>query len=226
MNYDAFVRSIKFWGRVTLFCALILSFAPAAYLFFSYGLTPDVESLLKAVAIISSIMVVSWLVEPISYFPILGLSGTYMSWLAGNISNLRLPVSAITQHRLNVEHGTPEGDVVSTIGIAVSVIVNLAVVFVFALAGAMIIERLPESVISAFDYILPSVFGALTMLFSMKKPLLSLVVISLAVGMTVLGVSSVIILIICIFGTIAFGIVMQLKNGQPESASGRMENKA
>lgn len=226
MNYELFVKSIKFWGRITLFCALVLSFAPAAYLFVSFGLTPDVESLLKAVAIISSIMVVSWLVEPISYFPILGLSGTYMSWLAGNISNLRLPVSAITQHRLNVEHGTPEGDVVSTIGIAVSVIVNLAVVFIFALAGAMIIERLPESVISAFDYILPSVFGALTMLFSMKKPVLSLVVIGLAAGMTLLGVSSVIILVVCIFGTIAFGIAMQLKNGQPQSAPGRMENKA
>ena len=46
---------------------------------------------------ITSAVGVIWFVEPISYFPIVGVAGTYMAFVSGNISNLRIPCAMIAQ---------------------------------------------------------------------------------------------------------------------------------
>lgn len=91
-SYKEFVKQIIFWGRFTLLAAWICSFLPPLYLAVVYGIMPEVTSIVKAFSMIASVMLVSWIVEPIAYFPIVGITGTYMSWLAGNISNMRVPV--------------------------------------------------------------------------------------------------------------------------------------
>jgi hypothetical protein len=63
----------------------------------------------KALGMIAAIMVTDWIVEPIAYFPILGTSGTYMSWLAAitQICRARFRAGAGS---CRVKEGTPEGD--------------------------------------------------------------------------------------------------------------------
>lgn len=134
-SYKEFVKQIIFWGRFTLLAAWICSFLPPLYLAVVYGIMPEVTSIVKAFSMIASVMLVSWIVEPIAYFPIVGITGTYMSWLAGNISNMRVPVSALSQTAAGVEEGTPEGDIISTLGIGVSVIVNLIVLVLAVFLG-------------------------------------------------------------------------------------------
>ena len=84
-----------------------------------------------------------------------------MSWLAGNISNMRVPVSALSQTAAGVEEGTPEGDIISTLGIGVSVIVNLIVLVLAVFFGQQVISSLPADIQVAFKFILPAVFGAI-----------------------------------------------------------------
>ena len=60
-----------------------------------------------------------WFVEPISYFPIVGVAGTYMAFVSGNISNLRIPCAMIAQKAAGVEPGTDRGSIVATLGMAV-----------------------------------------------------------------------------------------------------------
>ncbi len=54
---------------------------------------PPISALLASTMAIVSMSAPNYIIEPVSYSPILGIPGTYMSFLSGNISNMRLPCS-------------------------------------------------------------------------------------------------------------------------------------
>lgn len=210
-KYAEFLSAIIFWGRITLWLAFAMSFIPVMYLYVVHGVMPESDSIVKAFMMIASVMLVSWTVEPIAYFPILGTSGTYMSWLAGNISNMRVPVSAVAQSVAGVQEGSPEGDVISTLGIGVSVIVNLVILVIAVAFGVQIIAVLPASVQTAFKYILPAVFGAILANFALRNFKLGIFALLAAFVLTSLKLPVWIILPVCVFGTMAVGVWMMKK---------------
>ncbi|MCR9387278.1 hypothetical protein [Vibrio metoecus] len=210
-SYDQFTSSIQFWGRLTLLLAAIFSFAPAVYLYIAFDLSPDISQLFAAFAIIASFMVISYVLEPITYYPVLGLSGTYMSWLAGNISNLRLPVSAVTQLRVGVKQGSPQGDVISTISIGVSIVVNLVVLLAVAFLGQEILTRLPNNILSMFEFVLPSVMGALLFLFAQKSLKTCAILLSVTIALNLIASPSWLILIFCVLGGILLSLWLEKK---------------
>ncbi|MFQ8729689.1 MAG: hypothetical protein ACLSAC_03830 [Enterocloster bolteae] len=68
--------------------------------------------------------------------PILGIPGTYLTFLSGNTSNMRVPCSSVAQEAAGVEMGTEEGSIISTIGIAnVRSPVNVVILTVGAAGG-------------------------------------------------------------------------------------------
>ena len=79
---------------------------------------------------------VSWVVQPISYFPILGTAGSYIGWLAGSVGDIRLPAASMAQKVTGVEAGTHEGDVIGTIGTACSVFVSAGMITLFIFIGS------------------------------------------------------------------------------------------
>ena len=102
-----------------------------------------------------------WVIEPISYYPVLGPVGTYMAFLSGNISNMRVPCASIAQVSAGVELGSEQGSIISTIGMGVSIIINIIILSVGVIAGSSILAMLPPSVTAALNYLLPALFGAL-----------------------------------------------------------------
>ena len=110
---------------------------------------------------ITSAVGVIWFVEPISYFPIVGVAGTYMAFVSGNISNLRIPCAMIAQKAAGVEPGTDRGSIVATLGMAVSIIVNVIILAAVIFAGAQVLQQLPEIVVNALQLLLPALFGAI-----------------------------------------------------------------
>jgi hypothetical protein len=210
--YEKFVKTIIFWGRITLLLALVASFIPPLYLYVAHGIIPTTSNIIKAFSMIASTIVVSWIVEPIAYFPIIGITGTYMSWLAGNISNMRVPVSALSQEAAGVEEGTPQGDIISTLGIGMSVIVNLVILVLGVFFGQQIIASLPPNIQTAFKYLLPAVFGAVLAAFSMRDWALGLFALIMAFVLTSLKFPFYIVLPVCVFGTIAVGIIKFNRN--------------
>jgi hypothetical protein len=173
-----------------------------------YGALPPLGAILTGWFLIASIYGSWYFVEPISYFPILGLSGTYMSFLSGNIANMRVPCSAVAQEVIGVESGTKEAELVATIGIAGSIITNMIVVTIAAIAGNELFKFFPQPVIKAFDYVLPAIFGALFVMFAIKYPKYG--VFAIAVGMLLMavikGLPAFVIIPICVFSTIAFAV--------------------
>jgi hypothetical protein len=65
--------------------------------------------------------------ETIAYSPILG-SSYYLAQITGNISNLKLPVAKTALQILDVEEGTEDADIVTSITVSVSSFVTIAVI--------------------------------------------------------------------------------------------------
>ena len=157
-----------------------------------------------------------YFIEPISFQPVLGIPGTYMAFLSGNLSNLRVPCSSVAQQAAGVEEGTPEGAVLSTIGVAVSIVVNLAILTLGVFLGSQIIALIPESVVNALVYLVPALYGAMLMQMILYAPKIALIavplsIVTLAISKTGIFDSSMAILI-SVFGSIIIGRLL-MKTG-------------
>lgn len=101
-------------------------------------------------------------VEVFTFIPMLGAGGSYLSFVTGNISNLKLPCAINALENANVDAKSEEGEIISTIAIAVSSIVTTVII---ALGVILIVPLDPilsnEALSPAFDQMLPALFGAL-----------------------------------------------------------------
>ncbi len=156
-------------GKLTGALGVLIAFVPALVLAICYGILPAPAALVTAFVAGASSFAVLWFVEPISYFSVLGPVGTYMAFLSGNISNMRVPCASMAQVSAEVEPGSEKGSVIATLGMAVSIVINISVLTVGVILGSSILSMLPESITGALNYLLPALFGALMMQFSMKS---------------------------------------------------------
>lgn len=155
-------------GKFTGTLGVILSFMPALLLAVVYGIVPKGTALLTAFIAGASSFGVLWFVEPISYFTVLGPVGTYMAFLSGNISNMRVPCASMAQVAAEVEPGSEKASIIATIGMAVSIVINVSVLTIGVILGSSILAMLPASITSALNYLLPALFGALLVQFGIK----------------------------------------------------------
>jgi len=167
---ESFTKPVIKIGRWSMLVAIFCCFIPSIYLAVRYGAIPPLKSILTGWILIASIYAPFYFIEPISYFPVLGIAGTYMSFLAGEIGNMRLPCAAIAQQVLKTEQGSKKAELVSTLAIAGSVITSLVAGTVAVLAGTFVLSVLPPFIIRAFDFVLPAVFGAMFAMFAVKSP--------------------------------------------------------
>ena len=156
-------------GKLTGLLGAVLSFLPALVLAVVYGLLPKPAALATAFISAASAFGFLWVVEPISYFTVLGPVGTYMACLSGNISNMRVPCAGMAQVAADVEPGTEKGSIVSVIGMATSIVINVSVLTIGVILGSSVLSAMPASVIEALNYLLPALFGALLMQFGLKR---------------------------------------------------------
>ena len=157
-------------GKVIGVLAVVASFMPALCLGVVYGMWPDWAALGTAALTAITSFGVLWFVEPLSYYPVVGPMGTYMAFVSGNISNMRIPCASMAQVAAEVEPGTEKGSIVATIGMGVSIVINTLVLSLGVIAGKAILDALPAAVNNALsNFLLPALFGALIVQFGMKK---------------------------------------------------------
>lgn len=208
-------------GVITVIIPMVMCFLPNLYLYLAHGVFPDFNTAMNAWGMIATIYGAFYVVEPVSYYPILGLTGTYISFVSGNIGNLRVPCSAVAQEVVGAQSGTPEGEIASTLGLCGSVITNLFFVSLAAVAGAALLGFFPTAIQEAFKlYTVPSIFGAMIGQFGSKAP--SLVPFALAIPFFMLYVAPMIglgflatpwiVIVASVFGTIAIGRVLYVRS--------------
>ena len=101
-------------------------------------------------------------VEVITFIPMLGAGGSYLSFVTGNISNLKLPCAINALENAGADPKSEEGEIISTIAIAVSSIVTTIIVALGVLLIVPLSPILSNPVLTpAFDQMLPALFGAL-----------------------------------------------------------------
>ena len=203
------------WGKLTSWIGVLLAFGPALVLAVIYGIMPPASAILTGFISMAGAVGVLWFVEPISYFPIVGVAGTYMAFLTGNISNLRIPAATVAQKVAGVQPGSDQGSIIATLGMSVSVIVNIVILAFGVLAGTQILAALPQNIVDAFNYLLPALFGALFIQFAVSKPKLAPIAIGLAIVLTLFVnrgmIPSYVTTLVSVFGTMFIGIAMHKK---------------
>ncbi|HBG5099171.1 TPA: hypothetical protein OL202_000891 [Clostridioides difficile] len=200
------------YGRLTLSLGIIAALVPGIILSFVFGIMPPISALLASTMAIVSMSAPNYIIEPVSYSPILGIPGTYMSFLSGNISNMRLPCSIAAQKAAEVESGTEEGSIISTIGIAVSILVNISILTIGVILGGSVLSKIPAEVVEKLNLILPALFGSVFGQVFLQDKKLGLVAIVISVLTIILSKQGIIpqslVVLICVFGTILIARAM------------------
>jgi hypothetical protein len=180
----AFDKTTSRWGRITMIIGLILSLAAPAYLVFFSGLDIEVASVLAAFAALAAVFGVIWIVEPLTYFPILGASSMYQAFMIGNISNKLLPAAMIAQATIGVKPGTRKGELAAVAAICGAAAVHLTSLFVFVgLLGTWLVSVIPTDIVQTVQfYILPTVLGAVIVqaIVSQKAPRSAIIALSVS----------------------------------------------
>jgi hypothetical protein len=146
-------------------------FLPAVLLYLIYGVAAPWDAILIGMGLALTYLAPFAIIEPISYYPIYGDAGNYMSMTAGNIANLRLPCAAVAQAVAGVPEGSRKGAAFGAIGIAVSIFTGVVGVFLGAVAGGAVVNGLPGWLALAFKtYLLPAVWGAVLGQFALRGP--------------------------------------------------------
>ena len=82
-------------GTPTNLLAAFTSFIPVIWLCITYNCWPDPKVVLAGWGMVALSFGAFYVVEPISYYAALGLTGTYLSFLSGNIGTMRVPCATM-----------------------------------------------------------------------------------------------------------------------------------
>lgn len=158
--------SIHKWGRGWILGSMGIMLAYPLCVSLYYGAWPQVPALIKALLGIIPIFWTVAVIEVFTYSPMLGSGGTYLAFVTGNISNLKLPCALNAMENAKVKTGSEEGDIISTLAIATSSIVTTAIIALGVLLLSQITPIINSPVLKpAFDNILPSLFGGLAIVY-------------------------------------------------------------
>lgn len=161
---------MHFEGRLWMLGALILFLSVPLIISIQTGVWPQLQYFLPGFFATAVIFWPVTTIEVFTFSPMLGTGSTYLAFVTGNLTSLKVPASLNAQDALGVEKGTDEGDVISTIAVASSSIITTLIVFVGALLIIPLTPVLESAILKpAFDNIIPALFGALGIVYIAKR---------------------------------------------------------
>lgn len=188
MKKKSFEDMTHVYGRVWIISALIMIFSYPIIACIYYKAWPGWMPVLKGLLGVAPIFWTVGLIEVLTFVPMLGTASSYLAFVTGNLTNLKVPAALTAMENAKVKPGSDEGEVFSTIAVATSSIVTTLVI---ALGVALLVPLTPildnPAVKPAFDNILPSLFGGLAVVYVSKNwkisiaPLVFMVVLFLLV---------------------------------------------
>ena len=170
MNSNDYLKSVHRDGRIwNISVAVILMLVPVA-IGIIYRAMPDWNGFVVGLIATAPMYWAVGAIETVTYVPMLGAGGSYLSFVTGNISNLKLPVALNALERAEVSVSSEEGEIVSTIAIAVSSIVTTLIIILGVILITPLTPLLDSPALApAFAQILPALFGALGVVFISKN---------------------------------------------------------
>ena len=158
---ESYDRSIHRTGRLGSILAIAWMLGIPAVMCTVYHMFPSIPDLLLFGSGLLALYVPTAISEVITYVPMLG-SASYITFITGNISNLKLPCALNALEMADVEQNTDAGDAVATVAVAVSSIVTTVII---VLGVLLLVPLQPilesEPVKIAGSYMLPALYGCL-----------------------------------------------------------------
>lgn len=170
MNKKSYDDMSHFYGKVWIWTAfVVLMFVPISMCIY-YNAWPGITPVLKGLLGVAPIYWTVGAIEVVTYTPMLGTCGSYLGFVTGNLTNLKVPSAISAMENAKVKSGTEEGEIISTIAIATSSIVTTLVIAVGVLLLAQLTPILnSEALKPAFENILPALFGGLAVVYVSKN---------------------------------------------------------
>lgn len=158
--------SIHRTGRIGIVIGILFMLGIPTVISAVYDVWPEsVGQLVAAGGGLLAVFLPTCIAEVFSYTPILG-SSAYITFLTGNVMNLKVPVVVNAQIMTDTASGTEEGDIVATVGVAVSSIVTTLII---ATGVILLVPLRPiltsPTVRTATTYLLPALFGGIFLSF-------------------------------------------------------------
>ena len=148
--------------------ALLIAFPIAVAVIF--GASPDWGALVMGLISTAPMYWAVGVIETITFVPMLGAGGSYLSFVTGNISNLKLPCAINALEQNQVSASSEEGEIISTIAIATSSIVTTVIIIIGVICIVPLTPILESPVLEpAFAQMLPALFGGLGVAFVSKN---------------------------------------------------------
>ena len=163
MNNEKYIKSIHRLGRLGSIGALGFMVGIPLVICAIYSCFPDFGLVLQSGTGLLAMFIPIAISEVFSYAPVLG-SASYITFITGNVMNLKLPVAINANDIAGVEQSTDEGDAVVTVAVGASSIVTMAII---ALGVILLVPLQPifaiPAVKTATGYMLPALFGGLAL---------------------------------------------------------------
>lgn len=169
------MKKTDLYGKIWMWtAALVILLVPVA-ICVAYDAWPKFTAILQGLLGVAPIYWTVGVIEIITYTPMLGMGGTYLSFVTGNVTSLKAPAALTAMENNGVDVNSEEGEVISTIAIATSSIVT-TVILALGVFGLSFLTPILDSALlkPAFDNILPALFGGLGVVYISKNPKLSI----------------------------------------------------
>ena len=166
----SYIDSVHRDGTIWNLSVMALLIAVPIAVCIAFGVMPDWAAFGAGLILTAPLYWVVGIIETITFVPMLGAGGSYLSFVTGNISNLKLPCAINALEQNEVSANSEEGEIISTIAIATSSIVTTLIIIVGVICIVPLTPILEAPVLTpAFQQILPALFGGLGVAFVSKN---------------------------------------------------------
>jgi len=183
--YGLYDRTTSRWGRITMALGLVLSLAGPVYLVLFTDLQIASSDLWTGFLAVAAVFGVIWVIEPITYYPVLGPAAMYQAFMIGNIANKLLPAAIVAQGAIDAKPGTKRAELAAVVAICGAATVHVTSLLVFVgILGTWLVSVLPDSITEvARIYIFPAIIGAVVvqLIAYVKMPRIAVVALVVAV---------------------------------------------
>ena len=170
-----YLKKTDRYGKIWIWTAALVVFMVPVIICVKYDAWPSITKVLEGLVGVAPIFWTVGIIEVITYTPMLGIGGTYLAFVTGNLTSLKAPSALTAMENAEVKSGTEEGEVISTIAIATSSIVTTLIIVIGVCVLTLIAPVLNSPTLApAFDNILPALFGGLGVVYISKNWKLSI----------------------------------------------------
>jgi hypothetical protein len=185
-DYDNYIEKTHTYGTILMVIGIVLLLAVPFLIASVTGSHINWPGFKSGVIKVLLIYIPSSAAEFLIYTPMLGVGSVYLSFLTGNLTNLKLPCAFSSREIAQTQPGTKEDEIIMTLAIATSALVTMLVI---ALGVALLVPLTPilqnPTLKPAFDNVLPALFGALGYQYFIKDLKLSTFAMVLSVAICI-----------------------------------------